>query len=147
MNTSNERAPLNPTARPDLDGGAAVEPTPRLALRPRDAAQALGIGTRLLWTLTNRGEIPHVRLGAAVLYPVEALRRFLAEAADQRRRDGAGEGGAPGRPRPWTTPTATNPTAGGDAPARPVGRTAARASCRCSMDRRPSWRSCGHWRR
>ena len=32
---------------------------PRLALRPRDAARALGISERLLWTKTNAHEIPH----------------------------------------------------------------------------------------
>ena len=88
LHTTTSRAAIGP----HLDGGEGVEAVPRLALRPRDAAKALGIGERLLWTLTNRGEIPHVRLGAAVLYPVEGLRRFLDEAADGRRRDGAGEG-------------------------------------------------------
>ncbi|MEW6249648.1 MAG: helix-turn-helix domain-containing protein [Planctomycetota bacterium] len=48
-------------------------------MRPKEAAKALGIGPRLLWTMTNRGEIPHVRLGRAVLYPVDALRRWLVE--------------------------------------------------------------------
>ena len=55
--------------------------TPPLALRAEDAAKALGIGKRLLWTLTNQGEIPHVRLGRAVVYPVDALRKWLAEMA------------------------------------------------------------------
>lgn len=48
-------------------------------MRPKDAAQALGIGQRLLWTLTNDGLIPHVRIGRAVLYPVPALQQWLAE--------------------------------------------------------------------
>lgn len=52
--------------------------TTTLALRPKETARALGIGVRLLWTLTNRGEIPHVRLGRAVVYPVDALREYLA---------------------------------------------------------------------
>lgn len=51
---------------------------PCLALRPKEAAKALGIGERLLWSKTNCGEIPHVRIGRAVLYPVESLREFLA---------------------------------------------------------------------
>lgn len=53
-----------------------------LALRPRDAARALGIGTRLLWELTNRGEIPHLKLGRATLYPVAELERWLAARAE-----------------------------------------------------------------
>ncbi len=50
----------------------------RLALRPKDAARALGIGERLLWSKTNTGEIPCVRIGRAVVYPVELLRVYLA---------------------------------------------------------------------
>jgi excisionase family DNA binding protein len=61
------------------------EPT-RLALRPREAAQALGIGERLLWSMTNRGEIPHLKLGKAVLYPIGELERWLAERAQKKGR-------------------------------------------------------------
>ena len=56
----------------------------RLALRPREAARALGIGERLLFDLTKRGEIPHVRLGAkAIVYSVDVLRTWLAEEAQK----------------------------------------------------------------
>ena len=55
---------------------------PLLALRPKDAAKALGIGERLLWSMTNRGEIPHLRLGKkAILYPIAELERWLTERA------------------------------------------------------------------
>jgi excisionase family DNA binding protein len=54
---------------------------PRLALRPKEAAKALGIGTRLLWSKTNRGEIPHIKVGKCVVYPIDALRDWLAERA------------------------------------------------------------------
>ncbi len=57
-----------------------------LALRPKDAAKALGIGERLLWSKTNCGEIPHVRIGRAVVYPVDVLREYLAEQAKGARR-------------------------------------------------------------
>ena len=55
----------------------------RLALRPQEAARALGVSLRTLWTMTSpRGPIPCVRLPsgkrAAVLYPVEALRQWMA---------------------------------------------------------------------
>lgn len=60
---------------------------PRLALRPREAARALAIGERLLWSMTNRGELPCVRIGRRVLYPVAALERWLAE----RARSGGGQ--------------------------------------------------------
>lgn len=55
---------------------------PPLALRPKQAAKALGIGVRLLWELTNRGEIPCVRIGRCVTYPVALLRDWLAEQAE-----------------------------------------------------------------
>ncbi len=57
------------------------DPVPMLALRPKDAARALGIGQRLLWSKTNAGEIPHVRIGRAVVYPVDLLREYLAQQA------------------------------------------------------------------
>lgn len=53
----------------------------RLALRPREAAEALGISPRTLWRLTREAVIPHVRLGRAVLYPADELRAWLAERA------------------------------------------------------------------
>jgi len=56
-------------------------PTPALALRPREASLALGISERTLWTLTAAGKVPHVRLGKAILYPIDELRRWLSAAA------------------------------------------------------------------
>ena len=53
-------------------------PTVVLALRPRDAARALGISERCLWSLTQRGEAPHVKIGGRlVLYPRAALVDWL----------------------------------------------------------------------
>lgn len=56
-------------------------PTP-LALRPREAAKALGISARHLWQLTKDGHIPYVRVGSGtrktVLYPVAELQAWLA---------------------------------------------------------------------
>lgn len=58
------------------------EPTPALALRPREAARALGISTRTLWQLTKDGHIPCVRVGSGtrktVLYPVAELQAWLS---------------------------------------------------------------------
>ncbi len=53
--------------------------TPCLAMRPREAAKALGISERLLWEQTKKGMIPHIRLGSAVLYSVDALRDWLEQ--------------------------------------------------------------------
>ena len=54
-----------------------------LALRPRDAAKALGISERTLWTLTRRGQVPSVKLNRATLYPVESLKQWLRAKALQ----------------------------------------------------------------
>lgn len=62
------------------------EDPPVLALRPKEAARALSIGERLLWSKTNSGEIPHVRIGRAIVYPVDQLREYLAEGAKGGRR-------------------------------------------------------------
>jgi excisionase family DNA binding protein len=54
---------------------------PAMALRPREAAKALGISPRLLWQLTHDGIIPSVRVGGgkrgAILYPTAALQAWL----------------------------------------------------------------------
>ncbi len=56
---------------------------PPLALRPKDAAKALGIGQRKLWELSQpRGPIPCVRVGSCVLYPIAQLEKWLAEQAE-----------------------------------------------------------------
>jgi excisionase family DNA binding protein len=49
-----------------------------LALRPREAAVALGISERSLWEWTHHGDIPHVRIGRSVIYPVDELRDWLS---------------------------------------------------------------------
>lgn len=65
--------------------------SPVLALRPKDAAIALGIGQRKLWELTApRGPIPCVKLGTCVLYRFADLDAWLArEAARSTVGDGA----------------------------------------------------------
>jgi excisionase family DNA binding protein len=54
---------------------------PALALRPKQAAASLGVSERTLWAWTAAGEVPHVRKGKAVLYPVELLQKWLAKKA------------------------------------------------------------------
>ncbi len=70
-----------PDSRPRLDLAT------RLALRPREAAAALGLSERAFRSLLPR--LPHVRLGGAVLVPVDALRRWLEEQARQRHDEAA----------------------------------------------------------
>ena len=50
---------------------------PRLALRAKEAAEALGISERLLWDWTRGEGVPHVRIGNVVLYPVSEMRHWL----------------------------------------------------------------------
>lgn len=66
------------------ESGAAREVTEitaveRLALRPREAARALGISERSLRSLQHR--LPRLRVGRAVLFPVEGLRRWVRDQA------------------------------------------------------------------
>jgi len=77
------------TDRTTSPGSAPAVPPTALALRPREAAKALGISERMLWSLTApRGAIPAVRIGTCVLYPVTGLQAWL-----DRQAQGAPEGG------------------------------------------------------
>ncbi len=71
----------------------ATQPTQSpLALRPREAATALGISPRLLWQLTHDGHIPCVRVGTGkrrtVLYPTAELQAWLARQAQTAKGGG-----------------------------------------------------------
>ena len=54
-----------------------------LSVRARDAARMLGLSPRTLWALTKANQVPHVRVGRSVLYPVEQLKKWLAEMANR----------------------------------------------------------------
>ena len=51
---------------------------PVLALRTKQAAAALGLSERKLWSLTAAGEVPHVRLGRCLVYPTKELELWLS---------------------------------------------------------------------
>ena len=53
----------------------------RLALRMRELAKVLGVSIRTLWGWTKTGAIPHIRIGGAILYPVDSIRQWLQEQA------------------------------------------------------------------
>jgi len=66
----------------DRESGASVPYVSRkgaLLLTPRQAAETLAISERKLWSLKASGEIPHVRVGRLVRYPVDGLRRWVEE--------------------------------------------------------------------
>jgi hypothetical protein len=76
------------TDRTTAPGSAPAIPPTALAFRPREAAKALGISERMLWSLTApRGAIQSVRVGSCVLYPVAGLQAWLD-------RQATSEGGA-----------------------------------------------------
>ena len=57
-----------------------------LLLTPAQAAEALAISSRKLWGMTASGEIPHVRLGRCVRYPLDELQRWI----DEQQKGGNG---------------------------------------------------------
>ena len=59
----------------------------KLALRPRDAAKALGISPRKLWQLTKDGVIPSLKAGRVVLYPTVELQAWLSRQAEVAKGD------------------------------------------------------------
>ncbi len=50
-----------------------------LLLKPPEAAAVLAISERSLWSRTASGEIPHVKIGRSVRYPVAELERWISE--------------------------------------------------------------------
>lgn len=54
-----------------------------LLVDARTAARMLSISPRLLWALTNRGEVPHVRVARRVLYSPADLASYIEA---QKRR-------------------------------------------------------------
>jgi excisionase family DNA binding protein len=51
-----------------------------MLLLTRQAAKLLNISERTLWTLTNEGKIPCVRVGRSVRYDPNDLRAWIASA-------------------------------------------------------------------
>lgn len=60
--------------------------TAECLLRPREAAEWLKISDRTLWSLTQRGELPAVRIGRSVRYDLADLMAFI-----EARKSGMGE--------------------------------------------------------
>lgn|GEM_PF-1007872 len=64
---------------------------PCMALRPREAAAAIGVSERTLFTWTKNGDVPHIRIGKTVRYPVDEIRRWMAEKATKSTLKEGGE--------------------------------------------------------
>jgi excisionase family DNA binding protein len=71
---TNSTANGAPGLSPDTPVGHGSD---RLLLTARDAAFALAISERTLWSLTRLGLIPVVRLGRSVRYDRADLQRFI----------------------------------------------------------------------
>lgn len=77
-------------ARPSMEGARCASPSEEpteyraLLLRPEEAARLLRISERMLWTLTDRGELGAVWIGRAKRYDYRDLREFV----DRRKADG-----------------------------------------------------------
>jgi len=48
-----------------------------LAISMDEAALALGLCRRKVWEMTNCGQLPHIRIGRAIRYPVAALAAWV----------------------------------------------------------------------
>ena len=59
--------------------------TTKLALKPREAAAALGICERTLWQWQRDYSIPIVRIGTSIRYPVRELQEWLAKRASAEK--------------------------------------------------------------
>jgi len=63
----------------------SLELSGRIALRPKEAAAALGISVRTLRQLLP--ELPHVRRRGVLLFPVRAMERWLEDEARKGHTD------------------------------------------------------------
>lgn len=63
--------------QPTTKNPVSLAPIGRLLLTPSEAAAALRISPRMLWSQTKSGVIPCIRLGKAVRYSPEALQEWI----------------------------------------------------------------------
>jgi excisionase family DNA binding protein len=63
-----------------------TDDSPTLLIKPGEAARLLEVSERKLWELTNRGDIPSVRIGRSVRYSRRTLERWITERELQDRR-------------------------------------------------------------
>jgi len=71
-----------------LEGMKAGQNVPRLLVSPREAAKALAVCEKTLWSLTKRGEIPAVRIGRAVRYSMDELQAWIRRASEKKCESG-----------------------------------------------------------
>lgn len=54
-----------------------------LALKPKQAAKLMGIGTNAIYNLCHRADFPAIKVGAGYIIPTDALRNWLLRQAEQ----------------------------------------------------------------
>ena len=67
------------------------ESVTRLLLRPKEAADALGIGRSKCYALIASGELPSVRVGASIRVPLAMLEKWIANRASAGADRSAGQ--------------------------------------------------------
>jgi len=60
--------------------------TPRIALRPKEAAEALGVSDRTLRKWMKDEDLPFLRVAGVVLVPTAGLEEWLVERATREHR-------------------------------------------------------------
>jgi len=76
-------AQLHGERRSPEAAGPRADDAERLLLDTREAAKVLGISPRQVARLAESGELPHVRIGRLVRFPLDALRAWVAKQAEQ----------------------------------------------------------------
>ena len=71
-------------------------PQPTLLLTATQAAESLAISPRKLWSMTQSGEVPHIRLGRCLRYPADDLRLWID---DQKKGASSTQSQIPRDPR------------------------------------------------
>lgn len=69
-------AKTSESPRPSLPHSATDVAVSPLLLSVTEAARLLNVSPRTVWSLTESGSLPHVRIGRRVLYPPDALRHW-----------------------------------------------------------------------
>ena len=68
----------------------------RMLLSPVEVAEALGIGRSRIYKFLAAGTLPSIRVGRSILIPVEDLRKWIAQRADDEGGSMASDGASSG---------------------------------------------------
>lgn len=61
-------------AQPKAFEPESIQP---LAVSRHEAAKMLGVCERTLWQWTKEGQVPHVKIGRRVIYPIVGLKKLI----------------------------------------------------------------------